>query len=68
MDLMALSPISVSREEAAKALGVSIRTFERSVQPHLKLVSLDPAKRNARKLVPVSELRRYVDENSVLGG
>jgi hypothetical protein len=48
-----------SREEAATALGMSIDTFERRVQPFIKVVPC-----GAGVLVPPEELRRWVRENA----
>jgi hypothetical protein len=58
----ALGPVprlALSREEAAAALGMSLDSFERHVQPTLRLVRL-----GRMRLVPVGELRRWLDENA----
>jgi excisionase family DNA binding protein len=48
----------VTRAEAAGMLGMSLRHFQRAVQPRLRLV------RSGRcRLVPVAELERWVREN-----
>lgn len=52
-------PLSLSRAEAAEALGISLRHFEEHVQPHIRLVYL-----GRRRLVPVSELERFLAENA----
>ena len=57
-DRVALSP-----EEAAKTLGISRDTFDQHVGPTLRMVRL-----GRRKLVPVDELRRWVDEHAAAGG
>jgi hypothetical protein len=49
----------LSRKEAAAALGVSIDTFERRVQPMIKLVPCGQL-----LLVPVKELERWCDEHA----
>jgi hypothetical protein len=46
--------ILLTRREAAAALGRSLNTFERYVQPHLRLVRL-----GRMRLVPLGELRRW---------
>jgi hypothetical protein len=57
-----LAPIprlALSRQEAAAALGMSLDSFERHVQPTLRLV-----RRGRLRLVPVGELERWLTENS----
>ncbi len=49
----------LSRKEAAQALGVSVDTFERRVQPVIKLVPCGQL-----LLVPVKELERWCDEHA----
>jgi hypothetical protein len=49
----------LSRKEAAAALGVSVDTFERRVQPLIKLVPCGQL-----LLVPVKELERWCDEHA----
>lgn len=51
--------ILYTREEAAAALGMSIDTFERKVQPFIRVVPC-----GALVLVPPEELRRWVRENA----
>ena len=51
--------ILYTRAEAATALGMSVDTFERNVQPFIKLVPC-----GALVLVPPEELRRWARENS----
>ena len=51
--------IVYTRAEAATALGMSVDTFERNVQPFIKLVPW-----RALLLVPPEELRRWARENS----
>jgi hypothetical protein len=50
---------ALTRAEAAAALGMSLRTFERRVQPHIRLVVSGQL-----KLVPPSELDRWAREHS----
>jgi len=49
--------------EAAQTLGISVESFERYVEPQLKLLRL-----GTMKLVPVCELQRFIDENSCRAG
>jgi hypothetical protein len=56
--------VALSRQEAAISLGMSIDSFERHVQPELRLI-----RRGKLRLVPVAELERWANESaeSVLG-
>lgn len=47
--------LTLTKKEAAASLGMSVDTFERRVQPHLKLIPLGQL-----LLVPVDELERWV--------
>ena len=49
--------VALSREDAAAALGLSLDSFERHVQPDLRLI-----RRGRLRLVPVAELERWADE------
>lgn len=65
---MLTSPIprlALTREEAAAAIGMSLDSFERHVQPTLRLCRL-----GRLRLVPVRELERWLEENAetTLGG
>lgn len=51
--------ILYTREEAAAALGMSIDTFERKVQPFIRVVPC-----GALVQVPPEELRRWARENA----
>lgn len=51
--------LALSREEAAAALGMSLNSFERHVQPTIRLVRL-----GRMRLVPVGELERWLSENA----
>lgn len=57
--------VALNREDAAAALGISLDSFERHVQPDLRMV-----RRGKLRLVPVAELERWADENAqaTLGG
>jgi hypothetical protein len=57
-----LAPIprlALTREEAAVALGMSLDSFERHVQPTLRLVRL-----GRMRLVPIREIDRWLDEHA----
>jgi hypothetical protein len=57
--------IALTREEAAAALGMgSVDSFERYVQPHVRMI-----RRGRLRLVPVVELQRWADQaaESILG-
>jgi hypothetical protein len=54
-----LAPIAVSRADAAQALGMSLDSFERFVQPDIRII-----RRGRLRLVPVSELQRWATENA----
>ena len=51
--------LALTREEAAAAIGMSVDSFERHVQPTLRLVRL-----GRMRLVPVSEIERWLDEHA----
>lgn len=51
--------VALSRQEAAASLGMSIDSFERHVQPELRLI-----RRGKLRLVPVAELERWANDNA----
>lgn len=51
--------ISLTREEAAAAVGMSLDSFERYVQPHVRMI-----REGKLRLVPVRELERWADESA----
>lgn len=51
--------LALTRAEAARALGMSIDSFERYVQPELRLV-----RRGKLRLIPVAEIERWLAENA----
>jgi hypothetical protein len=51
--------LAITRAEAARALGVSINSFERHVQPELRIV-----RRGKIRLIPVREIERWLEENA----
>jgi len=53
--------LAMTRGEAAGALGMSINSFERHVQPELRIV-----RRGKLRLIPVREIERWLEENAEL--
>lgn len=55
-----MTRLALTKREAAESLGMSLRTFERHVQPDLRAV------RRGRKirLFPVAEIQRWLDDNA----
>ena len=51
--------LAVTRAEAATALGMSINSFERHVQPELRIV-----RRGKLRLIPLREIERWLDNNA----
>lgn len=52
--------LALRRDEAAASLGMSLDSFERHVQPHIRML-----RRGARlRLVPVSELQQFLDQHA----
>ncbi len=58
-DTAPIPRLALSREEAAAAIGMSLDSFERHVQPTLRLIRL-----GRMRLVPISELGRWLDDNA----
>lgn len=58
-ELAAIPRLALTREEAAASVGMSLDSFERHVQPTLRLVRL-----GRMRLVPISELERWLDEHA----
>lgn len=56
---LAVPRVSVTKAEAAEALGMSVNSFERHVQPELRVV-----RRGSMRLFPVRDLERWVEENA----
>jgi excisionase family DNA binding protein len=52
-----MNPLALTREQAAAALGMSVDSFERYVQPKVRIV-----RRGRLRLVPTSELERWLAE------
>jgi len=53
--------LALSKREAADALGVSVDFLEEHVMQELRIV-----RRGRRRLIPVRELERWLDENAAL--
>jgi hypothetical protein len=51
--------VALSREEAAASLGMSLDSFERHVQPELRMI-----RRGKLRLVPVHELERWAEASA----
>jgi excisionase family DNA binding protein len=51
--------LALTREEAAASLGMSLDSFERHVQPTLRMVRL-----GRMRLVPIAELERWLAEHA----
>ncbi|MGH2964235.1 MAG: hypothetical protein ACRDMH_02475 [Solirubrobacterales bacterium] len=51
--------LALTRSEAAASLGVSLDSFERHIQPELRLV-----RRGRLRLVPVRELDRWLEREA----
>jgi hypothetical protein len=58
-DVAPIPRLALSREEAAAALGMSVDSFERHVQPTVAMCRL-----GRMRLVPVSELARWLEQNA----
>jgi excisionase family DNA binding protein len=52
--------LALSVAEACDALGVGYETFHRQIEPELRIARL-----GSRKLVPVSELQRWLDAHAL---
>ncbi len=53
--------LALSKPEAAAALGMSLNSFERHVQPELRVI-----RRGKLRLFPMRELERWLEENADL--
>jgi hypothetical protein len=49
--------VALTREEAAAAFGIKLDSFERYVQPNVRMIRW-----GRLRLVPVSELQRFAEE------
>ena len=60
----AVQRLALRMAEAARAMGISVDSFERHVEPQIKIVRLGRV-----KLAPVAELDRFIAENGYqIGG
>jgi hypothetical protein len=57
--MIAISPVAVTRETAAAALGMRLTMFSERVQPELRVIRV-----GAKVLIPTSELQRWVEANA----
>jgi hypothetical protein len=57
--VMGMSPVAVTRETAAAALGIGLTMFSERVQPDLQVIRV-----GAKVLIPTSELQRWVEANA----
>lgn len=55
--------LTLTRTEAARTLGISMDSFERYVQPEVRAVV-----RGRLRLYPLTELERWVEQNSIAPG
>lgn len=53
--------VALTRAEAASALGISVDSFERYVQPEVRVI-----RRGRMRLIPLGDLERWADENAAL--
>jgi hypothetical protein len=51
--------MALRRRDAARTVGMSVDSFARWVQPHLRVI-----RRGQMVLIPVTELRRWVREEA----
>lgn len=57
--LVAVQPIALQKRDAAAALGMSVDSFERYVQPHVRCI-----RRGRMRIYPVLDLARFCDEHA----
>ena len=55
-----VEPVCVTREQAAAMLGMGLTTFDKYVQPELRVVR----RAGAKVLIPVEELRKWAERNA----
>jgi len=58
-DTAPIPRLALTREEAAAAIGIGLDSFERYVQPTIRLVRL-----GRMRLVPVHELERWLEQHA----
>ena len=59
--ISSVDPVAVTRRQAATMVGMSLDSFERHVQPEIRIV-----RRGAMRLIPVAEIARWVERNAAL--
>lgn len=59
--LKAVPRIALTRAEASHALGISMDSFERYVQPEVRVI-----RRGRMRLIPLRDLERWADQNVAL--
>lgn len=57
---LAVPRLLLTKTEAAEALGMSVNSLERHVQPHVRCV-----RKGSLRLFPLRELERWVDQNAM---
>jgi excisionase family DNA binding protein len=63
IDAPEIPRLALNKQEAAQALGVSLTFFEAEIAHELRMV-----RRGRRRLVPVAELQRWLQEHADLAG
>ena len=58
-ELAPIPRVALTREEAADSLGISLDSFERHVQPEVRMI-----RRGKLRLVPVAELERWASASA----
>jgi excisionase family DNA binding protein len=58
-DVAPIQRTALSRSEAAASMGLSLDSFERWIQPSIRLVRVGRV-----RLVPVAELERWLEQNA----
>jgi hypothetical protein len=58
-DTAPIPRLALTREEAAQSFGMSLDSFERHVQPTLRMCRL-----GRMRLIPITEIERWLDQNA----
>ena len=58
-DTAPIPRLALTREEAAASIGMSVDSWERHVQPSIRLIRL-----GRMRLVPIRELERWLEQNA----
>lgn len=59
--IRAVPRITLTKREAADSLGMSVDSFERYVQPEVRVI-----RRGTLRLIPVKDLERWASENAAM--